>query len=40
MADKEYSVYMIGRKAICPMCSGMAVMHGCEELIRCIDKMY
>lgn len=37
MADKEHSVYMIGRKAICPMCSGMAVMHGCEELIRCID---
>ena len=37
MADTEHSVYLIGSKTICPVCSGMAVIHGCEELIRCID---
>ena len=37
MADTEHSVYLIGGKTICPVCSGMAVIHGCEERIRCVD---
>lgn len=37
MHDETYSVYMIGRSAVCPTCSGMALLHGEQETIRCID---
>lgn len=37
MAGVKHIVYLIGSKTICPVCSGMAVIRGYEEQIRCID---
>lgn len=37
MADTAYSVYLLGNKTACPVCSGMAVVNICQELIRCVD---
>lgn len=36
MSEVLYSVYMIGRSAVCPTCSGMAVLQGGLERIKCI----
>lgn len=35
MDEREYSVHMTGRSAVCPTCSGMALLQ--EERITCID---
>ena len=35
MDKRYYSVYMIGRSAVCPICSGMALLQ--EGRITCID---
>lgn len=37
MNKQTYNIYVIGRRAVCPTCSGMALLQ--EELnnIRCID---
>ena len=37
MAEKTYSIYMIGRGAVCPTCSGMLLVHVQENILRCVD---
>ena len=37
MSEILHSVYMIGRNAVCPACSGMAILEGELERIKCID---
>lgn len=37
MAEKTYSIYMIGRGAVCPTCSGMLLIQGQENVLRCVD---
>lgn len=37
MREEQYYIYMIGRRAVCPNCSGMAVLQAQAENIRCID---
>lgn len=36
MSDKKHMVMLLGRKAICPECSGVLSMVG-EDRMRCID---
>lgn len=37
MHSETYSIYMIGRRAVCPICSGMALLQLEEQMINCID---
>lgn len=37
MNEQTYSIYLIGKRAVCPACSGMALLQTEQDNIRCID---
>lgn len=37
MEKQTYTIYMIGKRAVCPNCSGMVIVQEDSEIIKCID---